>query len=144
MAVWCVLALGLLVTGAVKNPGTLVHLWTSDVRTMDPAYVTSTPGSYAPFNVYDRLLNFKGEEIDKFVPALASVVPSVANGLIHQDEDGRVYYTFPIREGVYCHYVGVRDDQGTVQWKPFDSLTPQEKGNMVPGYGEITPQDVKY
>ena len=44
--------------GTMKNPDTLTYLWASDIRSLDPAYVGSTPGSYPSFNCYDRLLNF--------------------------------------------------------------------------------------
>jgi len=135
---------GVTALGEVKNPGTLVFLWTSDLRTMDPAYVASTPGSYAPFNLYDRLLNYKGESIDEFIPGIASVVPSVENALITQAPDGRVFYTFPIQEGVYCHQVGVRAADGSIEWKYYDELSAAERKNIVPGFGEITAGDVKY
>lgn len=111
---------------------------------MDPAYVKSTPGSYPIYNVYERLINFRGEAIDEFEPALATEVPSLANGLLWQDAEGRVHYRFPIRTGVYCHQVGIRTPQGDIEWRYFDELTEEEKVNIVPGYGEITPEDVKY
>ncbi len=139
-----ILVVGVGAFGAVKNPGTLVHLWTSDLRTMDPAYVASTPGSYAPFNLHDRLLNYKGEAFSEFIPGIASVVPSVENGLITQGADGRVFYTFPIQEGVYCHKVGVRAADGSIEWKYYDELSAAERKDIVPGYGEITADDVKY
>ena len=143
-AVVVLMIVGLAGFAQVKNPGTLTMLWTSDLRTMDPAYVASTPGSYAPFNLYDRLLNYKGEAIDEFIPGISRVVPSVENGLITQAPDGRVFYTFPIETGVYCHQVGVRASDGTIEWKSYDELTDAEKKSIVPGYGEITPSDVKY
>lgn len=129
---------------AVKNPDTLIHLWTSDVRTMDPAYVKSTPGSYPIYNVYERLINFKGAAIDEFEPMLATEVPSLENGLFYQDEEGKVHYVFHIRKGVYCHQVGIKTPSGEIVWKYYDELTPEEKANIAPGYGEITPSDVKY
>lgn len=128
----------------MKNPDTLTYLWASDIRSLDPAYVGSTPGSYPSFNCYDRLLNFFEDEIAVFIPGISSVVPSFENGLITKDEDGRVYYTFPIQEGVYCHQVGVKMDDGSIVWKYYDELTDAERANIVPGYGEITAEDVKY
>jgi peptide/nickel transport system substrate-binding protein len=139
-----VLAFGVVVVAEMKNPETLTFLWTSDIKTLDPAHVGSTPGSYPIFNCYDRLLNYYEDQISVFIPGIASVVPSVDNGLIAQGADGKVYYTFPIQGGVYCHQVGVRLGDGTIVWKYYDQLTDAERANIVPGYGVITAEDVKY
>jgi len=130
--------------GTMKNPGTLTYLWADDIRSLDPAYVGSTPGSYPSFNCYDRLLNYYEDQISVFIPGISSVVPSVENGLITQGSDGKVYYTFPIQSGVYCHQVGVRMDDGTIEWKYYDDLSDAERAKIVPGYGVITAEDVKY
>ena len=134
------------ITGAaeMKNPGMLTYLWTADIRTLDPAYVTSTPGTWPILNCYDRLLDFFEDQISVFIPSIASVVPSVDNGLITQGADGKVYYTFPIKRGIHCHQVGVRTDDGEIEWEYYDDLTDAERSNIVPGYGEITAEDVKY
>ena len=58
--------------------------------------------------------------------------------------DGSVDYTFPIREGIYAHKVGVTGDDGAIEWVYYDDLSEEEKAGIVPGYGEITPEDVKY
>lgn len=139
-----VLALGLVGVAEMKNPDTLTFLWVSDIESLDPAHVGSTPGSYPIFNCYDRLLNYFEDQISVFIPGIASVVPSVDNGLIAQGADGKVYYTFPIQAGVYCHQVGVRLGDGTIVWKYYDQLTDAERANIVPGYGEITAEDVRY
>lgn len=127
----------------MKNPGTLTYVWADDIRSLDPAYVGSTPGSYPSFNCYDRLLNFYEDEISVFTPGISRVVPSVENGLIVADPDGKVYYSFPIQDDVYCHQVGVQTADGIV-WMYYDDLTDAQKENIVPGYGEITAEDVKY
>jgi peptide/nickel transport system substrate-binding protein len=137
-------ALGAVALGALKNPDTLTVLWVDDIRGLDPGYAASTPESWPIYQVFDRLINFDGPAISEFVPCLATVVPSVANGLITTGSDGKVYYTFPIQRGVYCHYVGVKASDGSIQWKAYDTLTDAEKAKIVPGYGEITASDVKY
>ena len=139
-----ILSVGVVASAQMKNPDTLTFLWGSDIRTLDPAYVGSTPGSYPAFNCYDRLLNYYEDQISVFIPGIASVVPSVDNGLIKQGTDGRVFYTFPIQESVYCHQVGVRAADGSIEWKYYDELSAEEKNSIVPGYGEITAEDVKY
>jgi len=128
----------------MKNPETLTFLWADGIRSLDPAYVGSTPGSYPSFNCYDRLLNYFEDQISEFIPGISSIVPSVENGLIVEAADGTVRYTFPIQDGVYCHQVGVQLEDGTIAWKYYDDLTEDEKANIVPGYGEITAEDVKY
>lgn len=127
-----------------KNPGTFIFLWASDIQSFDPAYIADTPSSYGVLNVYNRLLNFKGSEISEFVPALSTEVPSLENGLIVENEDGSVSYSFPIRADVHTHHVGVEGSDGAITWEPFDQLTDEQKAAMVPGYGEITAEDVKY
>ena len=102
----------------LKNPGTLVYLWTSDIRTLDPAYMADTPNTYVSINTHMRLLNYKGSEISEFVPALSTEVPSLENGLIKPGENGSISYTFPIRKGVHTHKVGVKGADGAIAWKP--------------------------
>lgn len=128
----------------IKNPGTLVFLWTDDIRTLDPAYIVSTNSTYVSRNTYMRLLNYKGSEISEFVPALSTEVPSLENKLIQPADDGAISYTFPIREGVYTHQVGVKGADGAITWKHYDELSDADKAAMVPGYGELTAEDVKY
>jgi peptide/nickel transport system substrate-binding protein len=129
---------------AITNPNTLVFLWNDDIRTLDPAYVGSTPGSYAPLNTHDRLLNYDGKEISEFLPGLSAVVPTVGNGLIQKTSDGKVRYSFPIRSHVFTHQVGVKADNGSVVWKYYDDLNAEQRADIVPGHGEITAGDVKY
>ncbi|TIT51441.1 MAG: ABC transporter substrate-binding protein, partial [Mesorhizobium sp.] len=127
-----------------KNPGTFVFLWTDDVQSFDPAYIANTPSSYGVLNVYSRLLNYNGSQISEFVPSLSSQVPSLENGLIKQNADGSVSYTFPIRKGVHAHKVGIKGDDGKITWQYYDGLTDEQKAKIEPGYGEITAEDVRY
>ncbi|MGH6861952.1 MAG: ABC transporter substrate-binding protein, partial [Phyllobacterium sp.] len=135
---------GLPATAATKNPGTFVFLWTDDVQSFDPAYIANTPSSYGVLNVYSRLLNYKGSEISEFVPALSTEVPSLENGLIKEEADGSVSYSFPIRQGVHTHKVGVKGTDGKISWEYYDGLTDDQKKAIEPGYGQITPEDVRY
>jgi len=142
------LGLSLLAASSVmaqtKNPGTLVFLWTDDVQSFDPAYIGTTASSYGPLNIYSRLLNYNGSEISEFVPGLSTEVPTLENGLIVTGDDGSISYTFPIREGVFAHKVGLKGADGAITWKLYDELTEDEKATIEPGYGTITPDDVKY
>ncbi|MGZ9810465.1 ABC transporter substrate-binding protein [Pseudoroseicyclus sp. H15] len=128
----------------VTNPDTLVFLWTDDVQSFDPAYIGNTPSSYGPYNIYSRLIDYDGDQISEFVPALSSEVPSLENGLIVEEEDGGVSYSFPIKADAFAHKVGIMGDDGTVTWEYYDDLTDEERANIEPGYGVITAEDVKY
>ena len=103
----CVLTVLSLGTGArgagesVKNPDTFVELTAGDPESLDPAYAydTSSEDIIWP-NVYETLIAYEGSSTSRFVPMLATQVPSVANHLISADG---TTYTFPIRKGVKFH-----------------------------------------
>ena len=80
---------------AIKNPGTVVELQFTDVTTLDPAtsYDIYSGEPIWP-NVYETLIMYAGGNLSRFVPVLATQVPSLGNGLISQDG---LVYTFPIR-----------------------------------------------
>jgi peptide/nickel transport system substrate-binding protein len=99
-----VLTLGTALPGAgapVKNPETLVYLTAGDVESLDPAYAydTSSEAIIWP-TVYETLITYDGSLTSRYVPVLATTVPSLANGLISADG---LTYTFPIRQGVRFH-----------------------------------------
>ncbi len=96
------LGAGASVTGqSVKNPDTFVRLTYGDPNSLDPAYDYETSGQQIIlWNVYETLIMFNGSSTDKFVPMLATAVPSQANHLISPDG---LTYTFPIRKGVKFH-----------------------------------------
>ena len=98
-------ALALALTAAVpgyaqQNPGVLVHAADDEATTLDPAQVEPGEGGETVIlQVYERLLEF-GPSGPDLVPAIATEVPSVENGMISADG---LTYTFPIREGVTFH-----------------------------------------
>lgn len=138
------LSLGSFAQAEVMNPDTLIFLWGDDVVSFDPAYIGNTPSSYGALNVYSRLLNYNGSEISEFVPALSTEVPTFENGLIVEGDDGSITYTFPIRENVYTHQVGLQGDGGTITWEYYDGLSDEQRANIAPGHGVITAEDVRY
>lgn len=110
----------------VKNPDTYVVVGIGDfIDTLDPAAAYDTGSGSIIFNIYETLIFFDGPHPDKFVPWLAAAVPSLENGLIR--DEGRTYI-FPIRQGVKFHYGPVKD----------------ANGNIIPGSGILTPEDVEY
>ena len=91
------------VAGTVKNPNTIVSAETENITTLDPAYAYNLRSMEPIFNVYDRLLKYKGGSLTELEPMLATVVPSKANGLITTDSNGVTYIDFPIRQNVKFH-----------------------------------------
>ena len=97
-----------------KNPDTFVEATIGEPETLDPAWAYDTASGEVIFNIYDTLIFFDGEHVDKFVPVIAEKVPSVENGLVKISEEGMTVI-FPIRKGIKTH-----------------------------DGGEITPEDVEY
>jgi peptide/nickel transport system substrate-binding protein len=86
---------------AVKNPDTFLTLSIGDPQSLDPAFAYDTSSAEIIWpTVYETLITYSGSSIDKFVPILATQVPSLGNHLISADG---LTYTFPIRKGVKFH-----------------------------------------
>jgi len=98
-----VLVLGLMAVAAVKNPDTLVVATIGDQNTMDPAWCYDTASGEVIWNTMDNLFQYDGESTEKLLPMLATVVPTLDNGLITQAPDGTTYIDVPIRKGVKFH-----------------------------------------
>lgn len=137
----------------IKNPDTFIKATYGTVPTLDPATNYNTTGSQRVENVYEMLIRRDGSYTDRFVPNLATEVPSLENGLI--SEDG-LTYTFPIRKGVKFHEGGdltpedveysiertmVVDQDGGPSWMLLEALTGDGAtrdgdGNIKPGIFE--------
>ena len=103
---WGALALSLLlVVGVtsglaqppVKNPDTYIEATIGDLETLDPAWHFDTASATAIFNIYETLIFYDREKIDKFVPVLAESWTVSPDGTT---------YTFKIRNGVKFHEGG--------------------------------------
>ncbi len=81
----------------VKNPDTFIEATIGDAQTFDPATAYDTASWTIIYNVYDRLVDYDRTSIDKFVPMLATEIPTEQNGGI--SADGKTY-RFKIRQGV--------------------------------------------
>ena len=134
LLVFLVLASGI-ARAEVKNPDTFILATYGTVRTLDPAACYDGTGSQRIWTLYETLIFFDGSHTDKFIPVLATEVPTVANGGI--SEDGR-RYTFKIREGVRFHKGGlltaddvayslkrhmIADPDGGPMWMLLEALT---------------------
>jgi ABC-type transport system substrate-binding protein len=76
---------------------TLVYYSQYEISTLDPADAYDS-GSFIPIqNSYDTLLSYPLTTISEFAPALATEIPTVANGGISSDG---LTYTFHLRQGV--------------------------------------------
>lgn len=87
----------------VQNPDTFIKATINSVETLDPQFMLSSATTEISFNVYDSLLDHPPGDMETLVPSLATVVPTMENGLIKIEEDGTTYISFPIREGVKFH-----------------------------------------
>lgn len=85
---------------SIKNPDTMIEATIGEPETLDPAWAYDTASGEVIFNIYDALIFFDKEKVDKFVPKIAEQVPSVENGLV---KDGGKTIIFPIRQGVKAH-----------------------------------------
>jgi peptide/nickel transport system substrate-binding protein len=102
---WSSLVLGvaMLVFGVVggvaqiKNPDSYIEAVIGDLETLDPAWHYDTSSATAIFNIYDTLVFYDGEHVDKFVPMLAESWTISPDGST---------YTFKIRKGVKFHEGG--------------------------------------
>jgi peptide/nickel transport system substrate-binding protein len=83
-----------------KDPTTVTWVRHSDAETLDPAIDYETAGGFILQNTYDTLVFFDRESPTKFVPQLATEIPTIENGGL--SADGKTY-TFKIRKGVKFH-----------------------------------------
>ena len=117
------------------------------VETLDPAKAYDTASGAKIWTVYETLVFFDGPYTGKFVPVLATEVPTVANGGI---SNGGKTYTFNIREDVKFHEgeiltaedVGysferamICDPAGGPMWMMLEALTGE--GNTRDGDNRI-------
>lgn len=85
-----------------SDPNTLVNLTIGEPETLDGMHSYDTASGEVIENLYDNLIQYKGQSVSEFLPMLSTEVPSVDNGLV-VEEDGALKYIFPIREGVKFH-----------------------------------------
>ena len=130
------------------------------IRTLDPATCYDNVGMQKILNIYETLIFFDGESTDKYVPVLATQVPTLENGGV--SADGKTY-TFEIREGVKFHngaeltpedvaYTFKRnmilDQDGGPMWMLLEALTGEGgtrdgDGNIIPGIFEKIDKSVE-
>ncbi len=132
----------------IKNPDTVIWVTHGPAETCDPHFSYDTASGEIIFNVYEALVRWPYGIVDADERDLSySLDPSKLQPMLATEwwvsSDGTVY-VFKIRKGVRFHYVGVKKEDGTIEWVDYDSLSPEEEKNIVPGYGELTAEDVEY
>jgi len=85
---------------AIKNPDTFIWADYGTIDSLDPAKAYDNASGGCLQNLYEGLIAYDGPSTTKFIPVLATKVPSVENGGI--SKDGKTY-TFDIRKGVKFH-----------------------------------------
>jgi len=109
---------GISAMAQVPYPETLRLGTISEAVTLDPVNAYDTSSGQQLLQIYEGLIAYADSSITEYVPALATIVPSAANGLVvdAQDADGSyTLVTFPIREGIYYHN-GNLLDPGDVEY----------------------------
>ncbi len=99
LAVFLTLSLGA-AARASNDPGTLDYGLAADVDTLDPHWGYDAVSLFVIDQVYETLIDFKGESLDAYEPRLATVVPSLENGFLSKDG---LTYAFPLRLGAKFH-----------------------------------------
>ncbi len=137
----------------VKKPDTFTRATASTVKSLDPASAYDMASMQKVENVYEKLIVFDGERLDRFLPALASEVPSLENGGI--SADGKTYI-FKLRPGIKFQEGGdltasdveysiermlVMDQSGGPAWMLLEAVTgdssTRDKENRIrPGIFE--------
>jgi len=138
----------------VKNPDTFIIADIGKVDSLDPAWAYDDASINKIQNIYEYLIWYDRERTDRFVPRLATEVPSVENGLISPDG---LTYTFPIRKGVKFHNgetltpedveysierAMVQDRDGGPVWMLYEPLlgvwgSRDDEGNIVVSFEDI-------
>ncbi len=85
---------------ANDDPRTLTYDLGTEVVSLDPDWAYDAASQFAVQQIYEPLISFDGSATDRFVPRLASVVPTVENGFLSRDG---LTYRFPLRTGVRFH-----------------------------------------
>ena len=85
---------------AADDPRTLTYAISSDFDSLDPDWAYDATSLFAIQQMYEGLVGFDGSATDRFVPLMASVVPTRANGFLSPDA---MTYAFPLRGGVKFH-----------------------------------------
>jgi peptide/nickel transport system substrate-binding protein len=85
---------------ASNDPTVLDYGLAADVDTLDPHWGYDAVSLFVVDQVYETLIDFKGESLDTYEPRIATVVPTLENGFLSKDG---LNYAFPLRLGIKFH-----------------------------------------
>ncbi len=85
---------------AANDPTTLDYALAADIDTLDPHWGYDAVSLFIVDQVYETLIDFKGESLDTFEPRIATVVPTLENAFLSKDG---LTYAFPLRLGAKFH-----------------------------------------
>jgi peptide/nickel transport system substrate-binding protein len=129
----CLFGCFLLLLGAVsadaevKNPDTFILANYGNLRTLDPSVAYDVTSSQRLWNIYQTLVFFDGSHTDKFIPLVATEVPTLENGGISKDGKN---YTFTIRKGIKFHEGGDLTPEDVVYSFKRNMIVDQDGGPM--------------
>lgn len=130
-------------TFTAPDPSRLVITLPGEPATLDPALAGDALGMGILHDMLESLIAYDPVDPTRFVPVLATEVPSEANGLISADG---TTFTFPIREGVTFHDGGplephdvaysirrglLQSDPGSPQWMFIESIMGYSSGDIT-------------
>ncbi len=95
-----ILLMGAVSFASVLNPNTIIQLTDSDIVSLDPFWPYSPPSDNIDFQIYESLVQYDASSTSRFLPMLATNVPSVEDGTIL--DNGKTYI-FHMRKNVRFH-----------------------------------------
>ncbi len=143
----------------IKNPFEIIvaAIEGASPETVDPACIYDTASSELIFNVYETLLTFNGECLDKFIPQLSTewVLENITGTLSPEELPWHYRYYFKIRTGVQFHSgyllapedveysferAMVQDRVGGPQWMFYEPLLDSSEATEM---GDLNdPEDI--
>lgn len=135
-------------TFTAPDPSRLVITLPGDPATLDPALAYDTLSMAVLHEMLESLIAFDPVDSTRFVPVLATEVPSEENGMVSADG---MTFTFPIREGVSFHDGNVLEphdvaysirrgllmsDPNSPQWMFIDSIMGYPSGDITEHIGD--------
>ena len=124
-------------------------------KTVDPAWAYDTASGELIFNVYETLLTYDGERVDKIIPQLATEweIENITGETSPEGLPWYYRYTFKIRAGVKFHDGStltpedveysferemVQDIPNGLQWMLYEPLLNEPRGAIYLGNGDLT------
>lgn len=139
----------------IKRPYEIVEATIGGPETVDPAWAYDGASGELIFNVYETLLTYDGERVDKFIPQLATEweIENITGETSPEGLSWYYRYTFKVRTGVKFHDGStltpedveysferemVQDSSIGPQWMLYEPLLNESRGAAYMGNGDLT------